>query len=113
MTFVADEDAGRTYDAERGAELFLISGGSDGSKHFELRYADRTSPFSAELLVVASDDGLSWCVRLCEVEDRTIIAEALRAYGWGHGFWADKICGVKFLERRKRLFSTRYEWIDA
>ncbi len=113
MSFVADAGEGRTYDAERDAELFLLSGGSDGSKYFELRYANSSILFSAEQEPAVNGEGMNWHVRLCNVEDRQIIAEALRAFGFGHGFWAAKIRAVKFLERRKRLFSTKYEWIDA
>ncbi len=107
MSFVADQTIMETRDVVRGASLHVVSGGSDDSKEFEIRLADRVIKFSAEL------DANVWRVRLSKMEDRLIIAEALLAFGQGHGFWADKVEDVLFLEKRSGLLKTAYRWVNA
>ena len=107
MSFIADQSLVETYDVARKASLHLISGGSDGSKHFEIRLPNSVIKFSAEL------DGNVWRVRLSRTEVRPIIAEALLAFGHGHGFWADKIEDVLFLEKRRGLLKNSYRWLNA
>ncbi|WP_156309731.1 hypothetical protein [Novosphingobium sp. AAP93] len=107
MTFVADQSLMETRDVALGASLHVISGGSDGSKEFEIRFPDNIIRFSAEL------DANVWRVRLSKIEERAIISNALLAFGYGHGLWADKISDVLFLEERRRLFKISYRWVNA
>lgn len=107
MSFIADQSLLETRDIVRGASLHVVSGGSDGSKEFEIRLPENLIRFSAEM------DGNLWRVRVSKMEDRAIIAEALLAFGHGHGFWADKVEDVLFLEKRSGLLKTSYRWVNA
>ena len=107
MTFVADQVLMETRDVNRKAMLRLLSGGSGGSKFFEIELPDRVIQFSAEL------EGGGWKVRMCLREDRNIISEALIAFGYGHGYMVDQIHEVLFLEKDKGIFKTSYRWVNA
>jgi hypothetical protein len=115
VSFVADQEACRTYDDSGGAELMVLSCGSGGQREFELRMADRSVRFIAhtEAAPKPNEDKLDWRVKAGLPEDWAMISEALLAFGLGHGFWADKVRTVLFLEQHKRFFRTSYEWVDA
>lgn len=98
MAFIADRTALRTYDPERGYELFKRGGGSDGGMDFELVGPDERFFFSAELRfreITADEAALHpngpsraeyWVTSGSHDERRAqLIREAMRAYKAVHG----------------------------
>jgi hypothetical protein len=100
MTWVADQDMQRTCDTDAGLELFFLSGGSDGSRSFEIRGSDFSLPFSASQIdaPIAADELASrglrdagvWCVwgkaAQWSAEQQSLIVASLCATKGGHGF---------------------------
>jgi len=100
MSWVADHEIRRTYDVDAGLELFFLSGGSDGSRSFEIRGNDFLLQFSASTIDAPAtaeesakwnmSDAMVWCVwgkpTNWNPEERALIIGALCATKGGHGF---------------------------
>jgi hypothetical protein len=100
MTWTADQVKRRTYDVDAGLELFYLSGGSDGTRYFEIRGNDLSLHFSAskidapatanELAALGLREAMVWCVSdwtsHWSAEQQSLIVEALCATKSGHGF---------------------------
>jgi len=116
MSFVADNDAKRTFDPERDLELVTNGGGSDGGRNFILKGPGFQLGFSGMVdsaPIAGVDPGLPapiskiliWKVfnqplpipgRSME-ETRQIITEALTAFKGVHGYPAGQEVDVQFL----------------
>lgn len=90
MAFIVDRENFRTYDPERGYELFVTGGGSDGTSRFRLVGPDGETTFSAhsfgerlrpdELRRLGSDYAkkpVVWMVHLWLKEWKSVIRDAL------------------------------------
>lgn len=98
MVFIADRKELRTYDPERGYELFQLSGSSDGTLSFRLVGPDLETKFVGKLNEdPLTDDELSslgpdykmtplvWTLRAYDQNWKSIIREAMTAYVYAHG----------------------------
>jgi hypothetical protein len=101
MTFIADNDALRTYDPERGYELFKLGGGSGGDLRFKINGPEGSVTFWAERRSRSMTEEEAarhpqsrhkkvgiWRVSVVLDEDspwRRIIDEAMTAYQFVHG----------------------------
>lgn len=92
MAFVADSSRLRTYDPDRGLELFWQGGSSDGTRRFELVGPNGSVSFAAEEEWFDGDAStVLWRVRGV---DRLspwwpLVVEALMAHKRVHGLPAD------------------------
>lgn len=98
MTFKVDRKEYRTYDPERGYELFIIGGGSDGMQRFKLAGPNGEGYFTAtsigqslradEIAFLGRDYSkrtVVWCVMFWSDDWKSLIREALTAYLINHG----------------------------
>lgn len=99
MAFIVDRVNFRTYDPERGLELFDKSSFSDGVTPFRIEGPGVSISFMASMIEAPIteaekanlniSDAAVWCVLGAKPKsdwEKEIIAGALMAYKWGHGF---------------------------
>ena len=99
MPFISDNKAFRTYDPERGFELFRVGGGSDGTDEFKITgpggsqfrfwansYREQLTDEEALALQLPPEvDPIVWRIHNWNMEWRDIIKEAMEAFVGNHG----------------------------
>lgn len=98
MVFIADRKELRTYDLERGYELFQVGGSSSGTLSFKLVGPDSETNFVGklnedpltedELRRLGQDykkTPLVWTLRMFDQKWKPIIREAMTAFVYAHG----------------------------
>ena len=98
MSFIVDRENFRTYDPERGYELFQTSGGSDGTYQFELigreggcnfsahSFGERLRPDEiARLGLGYNKEPVVWCIHHWTEDWKPIVREAMTAFLINHG----------------------------
>lgn len=96
MAFVVDHANFRTFDPDRGFELFVLSSGSDGTYRFRIAGPGKEHYFSAhyerlsasEHSKVDVPDGvipIVWIIHRWYDEWKPIVREAMLAYVINHG----------------------------
>jgi hypothetical protein len=98
MVFIIDRVNFRTYDPDRGYELFLVGGGSDGTERFRLVGPVSECNFSAhtfeeklrpdELARLGPNydkTPVVWCIHHWTNDWKSIVREAMTAFLINHG----------------------------